>query len=89
MLADVGSKTPSKDVPAEKYVEAVAAGASHDEAVKFADDSYKKLRAKIDEIHKRIMMGVTLQQKLPICGVICVIGLRHRSLRKRLLQDQM
>lgn len=53
MLADVGSDTPSKDVPAGKYVEAVAAGASHDEAVKFADDSYKKLRAKIDEIHKK------------------------------------
>lgn len=53
VLADVGSDTPSKDVPAGKYVEAVAAGASHDEAVKFADDSYKKLRAKIDEIHKK------------------------------------
>ena len=53
MLADVGSNTSSKDVPAGKYVEAVAAGASHDEAVKFADDSYKELRAKIEEIRKK------------------------------------
>lgn len=42
MLKESGSGSPSKDIPAKKYVEAVNNGATHDEAVAFADDCYKE-----------------------------------------------
>lgn len=54
MLAESGSGEPSKDVPARKYVEAVADGASHDEAVAFADDCYEELLVKIKNVQQKV-----------------------------------
>lgn len=54
MLAESGSGAPSKDVPARKYVEAVTDGATHDEAVVFADDCYEELLAKIKNVQEKV-----------------------------------
>lgn len=54
MLAESGSGEPSKDVPARKYVEAVTDGATHDEAVAFADDCYEELLAKIKNVQEKV-----------------------------------
>ena len=54
MLAESGSGAPSKDVPARKYVEAVTDGATHDEAVAFADDCYEELLAKIKNVQEKV-----------------------------------
>lgn len=54
MLKESGSGSPSKDVPAKKYVEAIADGASHDEAVAFADDCYEELLAKIKNVQEKV-----------------------------------
>lgn len=54
MLKESGSGSPSKDIPAKKYVEAVNNGATHDEAVKFADDCYKEFLAKIQNVQQKV-----------------------------------
>lgn len=54
MLAESGSGEPSKDVPARKYVEAVNGGASHDEAVVFANGCYDELLAKIKNVQEKV-----------------------------------
>lgn len=54
MLKESGSGSPSKDFPAKKYVEAIADGASHDEAVAFADDCYEELLAKIKNVQEKV-----------------------------------
>lgn len=54
MLKESGSGSPSKDIPAKKYVEAVNNGATHDEAVKFADDCYKEFLAKIQNVQEKV-----------------------------------
>lgn len=54
MLKESGSGSPSKDIPAKKYVEAVNDGATHDEAVAFADDCYEELLAKIQNVQEKV-----------------------------------
>jgi hypothetical protein len=54
MLKESGSGSPSKDIPAKKYVEAVNNGATHDEAVAFADDCYKEFLAKIQNVQQKV-----------------------------------
>lgn len=54
MLKESGSGSPSKDIPAKKYVEAVNDGATHDEAVAFADDCYEKLLVKIANVQEKV-----------------------------------
>lgn len=54
MLKESGSGSPSKDIPAKKYVEAVNNGATHDEAVAFADDCYEEFLAKIQNVQKKV-----------------------------------
>lgn len=54
MLKESGSGSPSKDIPAKKYVEAVNNGATHDEAVAFADDCYKEFLAKIQNVQEKV-----------------------------------
>lgn len=53
MLKESGSGSPSKDIPAKKYVEAVNDGATHDEAVAFANDCYEEFLAKIQNVQKK------------------------------------
>lgn len=67
MLAESGSGEPSKDVPARKYVEAVTDGATHDEAVAFADDCYEELLAKIKNVQERFTVRVFLLPRLLGC----------------------
>lgn len=54
MLKESGSGSPSKDIPAKKYVEAVNNGATHDEAVAFADDCYEEFLAKIQNVQEKV-----------------------------------
>lgn len=54
MLKESGSGSPSKDIPAKKYVEAVNDGATHDEAVEFANGCYEELLAKIQNVQEKV-----------------------------------
>lgn len=54
MLKESGSGSPSKDIKAKVYVKAVNNGATHDEAVKFADDCYKEFLAKIENVQQKV-----------------------------------
>lgn len=54
MLKESGSGSPSKDIPAKVYVKAVNSGATHDEAVKFADDCFKEFLAKIENVQQKV-----------------------------------
>lgn len=54
MLKESGSGSPSKDIPAKKYVEAINDGATHDEAVEFANGCYEELLAKIQNVQKKV-----------------------------------
>lgn len=56
ILKEVGSGNPSKDMPARKYVEAVNAGASPEEAEEFAQKTFEALNHDI-EVAQAAMNG--------------------------------
>lgn len=56
ILKEVGSGNPSKDMPARKYVEAVNAGASPEEAKEFAQKTFEALNHDI-EVAQAAMNG--------------------------------
>lgn len=53
-VKEVSTGSPAVDMKTRKYVEAVNNGATHDEAVAFADDCYKEFLAKIQNVQEKV-----------------------------------